>query len=250
MQFSIFVLPIVLPVIFWTCYHLYKDRHLPEPPSHLLFAFLLGAAASFLALFLYRALGWFDLRYDAFVLAETNLPGLFSYAVLAIGMIEEISKMVPFLLVVLYFREFNEPIDGIIYGSYIALGFAAVENIQYVQWEPAMQAIGRGFAGPVVHMVFASIWGYHIGRAHLCGRPLGRVILGSLAVTAVLHGIYDFVVIALPDWLALAALLIAGGWIWRLALIRDLHALPPGPCPKDAVPCRGEAAVEGPTGDE
>lgn len=232
MTFSLFTAPIVLPMLFWVAYHLYKDRHLPEPPSHLLLAFLLGTASSFLAMYLYGALGWFNLRFDAFLLAETNLVGLFVYAVLGIGVIEEVSKMVPFLLVVLFFREFDEPIDGIIYASYIALGFAAVENIQYVRYAPAIEAYARGFAGPVVHMVFASIWGYYIGRAHLRGDGVGRVILGSLAFTAFLHGIYDFVVIAMaPAWLPVAAVLIAGGWLWRLALIRDLHAQPPGHCP-------------------
>ena len=34
------------------------------------------------------------------------LPGLFVYAVLVIGVIEEAVKMIPFLLVVLGFREF------------------------------------------------------------------------------------------------------------------------------------------------
>ncbi|NND45653.1 MAG: PrsW family intramembrane metalloprotease [Xanthomonadales bacterium] len=234
MRFSLFLVPIVVPIVFWVCYHLYKDRHLPEPPLHLLVSFLLGAGASFLALYLYQFLGWLGLRHDAFLLAETNLLGLFAYAVLAIGVIEEVSKMVPFLLVILYFREFDEPVDGIIYGSYIALGFAAVENIDYVRFVPIAEAIARGFAGPVVHMVFASIWAYYIGRAHLCERPLGPAIAGSLAFTALLHGVYDFLVISMrPQWLVIAALLIAGGWIWRLSVIEDLHSKPPGRCPPD-----------------
>jgi protease PrsW len=234
MSFSLFLLPIVLPVFFWVCYHLFKDRHLPEPSAHLLLAFVLGVAASYLALYLYIALGWFGLRFDAFLLAETNLPGLFAYSVLAIGVVEELSKMLPFLLVVLYFKEFDEPIDGIIYGSYIALGFAAVENIGYVRFAPTLEALARGFAGPVVHMVFASIWGYYIGRAYLCGRSLFPAILGSLAFTAFLHGIYDFLVISMrPMWLPVAAVLIAGGWIWRLRLIEDLHVAPSGRCPSD-----------------
>ena len=49
--------------------------------------------------------------------------------------------------------------------------------------------------------------------------------MASLAFTAVIHGIYDFVVIGLPrPGMAVAAALIAGLWIWRLFLIRDLHA--------------------------
>ncbi len=234
MHYAILILPVILPVLFWACYHYYKDRHLPEPLSHLLFAFLLGVGSFYLGMLMYRGLELVNLRYDAYLLAETNLPGLFAYAVLVIGVIEELAKLIPFLLIVIHFREFDEPIDGIIYASFIALGFSAVENIQYLQFLTSLESFARGFAGPVVHIVFASIWGYYIGRAWLCRRAIGRVVFAALACTAILHGIYDFVVIALPaPALPVAALLILGIWVWRLVLIRDLHTLPAGPCPGD-----------------
>ncbi len=227
-------LPIVLPVLFWAIYHYHKDRHLPEPISHLLLAFILGIGTSYLSMAMYQGLDLVDLRFDAYLLAESSLVGMFAYAVLVIGVIEELAKMVPFLLVVIHFREFNEPIDGIIYASFISLGFAAVENFQYVQFASPVEAWARGFAGPVVHIVFASIWGYYIGRARLCQRKLGLTIIVALAFTALLHGIYDFIEIALPTAaLPLAAILIAGIWLWRLHLIRDLHTRPAGPCPQN-----------------
>jgi RsiW-degrading membrane proteinase PrsW (M82 family) len=234
MRFTLHVLPVILPVLFWAGYHYYKDRQLPEPLSHLLLAFILGVGSFYLGMFMYRALGLVNLRFDAYLLAETNLPGLFAYAILAIGVIEELAKMIPFLLIVIHFKEFNEPIDGIIYASFIALGFAAVENIQYLRYAPGLEAWARGFAGPVIHIVFASIWGYYIGRARLCRRYLPGTIFAALAITAMLHGIYDFVVIAMPPpALPVAAFLIVGIWLWRLRLIRDLRTLPPGPCPTE-----------------
>ena len=57
-------------------------------------------------------------------MAETNLPGLITYAILGIGLIEELAKMIPFVLVIIHLKSFNEPIDGLIYASFIALGFA------------------------------------------------------------------------------------------------------------------------------
>jgi RsiW-degrading membrane proteinase PrsW (M82 family) len=228
------ILPVLLPVLFWALYHYYKDRHLPEPVSHLLLAFVLGIGSSYLGLMMYQALGLVNLRFDAFALAETNLIGLFTYSILAIGTIEELAKMIPFLLIVIRFKEFDEPIDGIIYASFIALGFATMENLQYSQFATTFEAWARGFVSPVVHIVFASIWGYYIGRACLCRKKMTATILGALAFTAVLHGIYDFVVIAMPaPALPIAALLIVGIWIWRLCLIQDLHALPAGPCPQE-----------------
>lgn len=234
MHYSVLILPVILPLLFWAGYHYYKDRHLPEPVSHLLLAFALGVGSFYLGMLMYRGLDFVNLRYDPYLLAETSLPGVFAYAVLVIGVIEELAKLMPFLLVIIHLKEFDEPIDGIIYASFIALGFSAVENIQYFQFLTSLEALARGFAGPVVHIVFASVWGYYIGRAYLCRRSLGRTVIAALACTAILHGTYDFVVIALPaPALPVAALLILGIWVWRLLLIRDLHALPAGPCPEN-----------------
>ena len=218
------VLPIVVPVLFWGYYHYHKDRHLPEPLGHLVLTFVLGALAAAVSKGLYIALGWVSLRYDAVMLGETNTLGLFAYSMLVIGPVEEFAKMLPFVLVVLRFREFDEPIDGIIYASFIALGYAAVENVMYLQYLTAVEAAARGFAAPVVHILFASIWGFTIGCAFLRGESLWLGILKGLVLASICHGLYDFIVlqnsmIAPP----IAALLIVAIWIWRLRLLRLLH---------------------------
>lgn len=224
MTLSLLICPVVLPVIFWAWYHYHKDQHLPEPLGHLLLAFVLGAASFWLGKLMYIGLQLFDLRLDAYLLADTNRPALLLYALLAIGPIEEFAKLVPFLLVIIRLREFDEPLDGIIYASFIALGFSAVENIQYLQFVTSGEALARGFAGPVVHIVFASIWGYYIGRAWLRRQRLWPTVLLSLGATALLHGLYDYLVIALPIFaLPTSAMLVLALWLWRMFLIRDLH---------------------------
>lgn len=232
MYYTQCLLPIVLPICFWAIYHYWHDRHLPEPTGHLLLALALGAGSFFLGLALYSALDFVSLRHDAYSLAETSLAGLFAYSLLVIGPIEELAKLIPFLLVILRLKEFDEPLDGIIYSSFIGLGFGAVENIYLLQYLEGLEAWGRAFAGPLLHIVFASIWGFHIGRAYLCGRPLFPVAVSALALAAVVHGIYDFMVLGLaPRALPIAAAIIISVWIWRLFQIRGLNALPPGPCP-------------------
>lgn len=227
-------LPVILPMLFWAAYHYYKDRRLPEPLSRLALAFGLGVGAFYLSGFMYQALELVDLRHDPYELVESSIPGLFTYSILAIGGIEELAKMLPFLLFVLRFKDFNEPIDGIIYASFIALGFATLENIQYLHGATGAEAWARGFAGPLVHIVFASIWGYYIGRAFLCRRTRTLTIMLAFICTAILHGFYDVVAIAMPAPASpAAAILIAVIWIWRLWLIQDLYKLPAGPCPAD-----------------
>jgi RsiW-degrading membrane proteinase PrsW (M82 family) len=223
MSHVLLLLPVLLPILFWGLYHQHKDRHLPEPVGHLALAFVLGLVSAAISKALYIALGWASLRYDALALADGNTLGLLAYSMLAIGPVEEFAKLLPFLLL-LRLPEMDEPIDGIIYASFIALGYAAVENVMYLEYLTPAESAARGFAGPVVHMLFASIWGYTIGRAHLGGEPLLPAITRGFLLAAGLHGLYDFIVLQQSlNALPVAAVLILGGWIWRLRLLRALH---------------------------
>ncbi len=221
---ALLLLPIVLPVIFWAGYHYHKDRHLPEPLGHLALTFVLGMAAAGVSQFLYAMLDVVDLRFDAGELAERTPIGLLAYALLAIGPIEEIAKALPFLLFVIRFREFDEPIDGFIYASFIALGYATVENWQYLEFLTPLEATARGIASPFVHILFASIWAHRITPAVLESTSVTRAATAGIMLAAGAHGAYDFVVLLKPETaLPVAAAGLVGIWLWRLKHLRDLH---------------------------
>lgn len=223
MAWSLLIFPVLVPFLFWAAYHYYHDRHRPEPIANLIVCVLLGVVAAYLSRAMYAGLGLLDLRFDAQLLAADNLPGLFAYAVLGIGITEELAKLLPFVLIVLRFKAFDEPLDGIVYGSFLALGFSLVENLHFAQFLTPTEIAARGFAGPLVHIVFTSVWAYHIGSAHLRGEGVLRASVVWLAVSALLHGIYDFIVLGFPSpVLVVAALVIVSVWIWRLAVIRRL----------------------------
>ena len=211
-------------MVFWAAYHYHKDRVLPEPPGNLLLCLVLGLVAAAISKAMYIGLEPLGLRLDAVALAEENGVALLAYALLAIGPIEEFAKMLPFLLVVMRLEAFDEPLDGIIYASFIALGYAAIENYYYLDFLTGMEAVARGFAGPVIHMLFASIWAYWITRARLAGHPLLWPAALGFLIAAGLHGLYDFMVLRHPvSALPIAAGMIASIWIWRLRLMRRMH---------------------------
>lgn len=188
------------PVLFWAAYHWYKDRHRPEPPGYLLLSFGLGIVGGYLAAHGYRLLEGLGLHYDPYTLAAEDLSGLLIYAVLGIGLIEELAKFLPFWLIGIRHHHFDEPIDGIIYASFGALGFASHENLYYLPWMSGWEGLGRAFASPLVHVMFASIWGYAVGRAHALERPVLPAALAGLLLAALAHGAYDFFVIGMPGW--------------------------------------------------
>ena len=211
-------------MIFWRADHYHKDRHLPEPAGNLALCFVLGLAAAALSKGMYLALEPLGWRLDAVALAETDGGALFRYAVLAIGPIEEVSKLRPVVLIVVHVRSFDEPLDGIIYASFIALGYAAVENYHYLDFLTPAESFARGFAGPVVHILFASIWAYWITTVWLAKRRLMGPAIAGFVIAAFLHGTYDFLVLRQPvAALPIAATMIGVLWVWRLRLMHRLH---------------------------
>jgi RsiW-degrading membrane proteinase PrsW (M82 family) len=224
MQQHLLILPVVVPVIFWAVYHYHKDRHLPEPPMNLALCFGFGIAAAFVSKWMYLGLEPLGLRFDALALAAENPLGLLAYALLAIGPIEELAKLLPFLIVVLRFKAFDEPLDGIIYASFIGLGYAAAENVYYLEYLTPLESAARGFASPVVHILFASIWAHWITRAWLAHESIVSAVAKGFLISAILHGLYDFLVLLNPVFaLPVAASMITCIWIWRLILMRRLH---------------------------
>lgn len=215
---------IVAPAVFWGVYHYHRDRHQPEPVLILILTFGLGVMAGYLGLYAYEGLDWLGLRRDAYQLAASDKVSLFFYCVLVIGPIEELVKLIPFLVVVVRLRYFDERIDGIIYASFIALGFASYENFHYMVRLTPVEAFLRGLASPMVHILFASIWGHLCARAVMDKGRLWAAALMGLAIAAPAHGVYDYFMIGAPGWARpCAAALILAIWIWRKRLLRLLQ---------------------------
>lgn len=104
------------------------DHNEPEPISLLITSFLWGACVStMLSLVLNTTSG--GIFYS--LVGDAGLAN-FMTASLAAPLFEELTKGIAVgLLFVLFQREFDNVLDGIIYGAFIGLGFAWFENILY-----------------------------------------------------------------------------------------------------------------------
>jgi RsiW-degrading membrane proteinase PrsW (M82 family) len=97
-----------------------------------------------------------------------------------------------------YFRkEFNEPLDGIVYAVLIAMGFATLENIMYADRFGIPTVALRAFTAVPAHAAFAVIMGYYVGLSKQDQNNLERwkKIGFGLGLPAFLHGLYDFFII-------------------------------------------------------
>lgn len=230
---------LIAPTAFWAGYLRYKDRYQPEPLRWMGLAYVLGLASGWVGLRGYLLLEGLGLPADPLALAAVGRLPFLAYCIGVVGLLEEAVKLLPFLLVVPRLRHFDEVLDGIIYASCIALGFATYENLLYLPLLDGFALWGRAVASPLTHTVFASIWGFTIASALLGGRRLLPAALQGLLLAALLHGLYDYFTLD-PRLRLGAALVILAIWIWRIRTIERLHrlALPGGAPP----PGRGVAA--------
>jgi RsiW-degrading membrane proteinase PrsW (M82 family) len=212
---------LLAPALFWIGYLYYNDRVHPEPFAPVGMTYVIGIGTGYVGLQMYQLAEWLGMP-EAFVLAETDRPAFFVYVVGFVGVVEELVKALPFFVVVLRLKHFDEVLDGIVYASVIALGYATYENLLYLPYIDGAERWGRAIASPLVHLMFASIWGFAVARARLEGKPLWRAALPSLAIAALVHGVYDF--IATDPVLAPGAALVIGAvWIWWMKTVRKLH---------------------------
>ena len=214
----------IAPTAFWIGYLYYKDRFQPEPLRVVWIAYLLGIASGWLCVGAYRLVEMMGAPQDPLLLAETDRAAFLAYCIVVVGILEEACKMLPLVLVLIHLRHFDEVLDGIVYASAIALGFATYENFFYLPLLDGFERWGRAIASPLVHTIFSSIWGYTIASAVLSGRRVLPAAVAGLGVAALLHGAYDFFTLN-PALRLGAALVILVIWAWRIRTIERLHGI-------------------------
>ena len=212
----------VAPVTFWIAYLYYKDRYQPEPLRTIGLAYVLGIGAGWLCLRGYLLLERIGVPSDPFALAAAGRGPFLLYCIVVIGLLEELCKVLPMVLVVIRLRDFDEKIDGFVYASCIALGFATYENLFYLPLLEGFELWGRALASPLIHTMFASIWGYALAMAVMENRSVTAALVSGVAIAAILHGLYDFMVFD-PILRPVGALLVLLIWIWRIRVIHRLH---------------------------
>src|SRR5512137_2181485 len=136
----------IAPMVVYALVVWWFDRYEKEPWALLAVVFVWGAFPSiFLALLAELAL---DIPLKAAV-----GPGL-TYTFLGSSVIapvfEELFKGLAVLAVyVFFYRHFDGVLDGVVYGSMVGFGFAAVENVLYF-----LSALNEGGAGQMLILVF------------------------------------------------------------------------------------------------
>lgn len=186
-----------IPVPLYIILVLWIDRYEAEPLWMLVTAFFWGALIATFFAFLLNTTS--QVAVGAFT--NANAGQAFA-AVISAPIVEEIGKA--FILFIFYFwkkDEFDGVVDGIIYASMTALGFAMTENVLYYGKAVAeggggaltLIVIIRGFFAPFSHPLFTSLTGIGLGLArqstNIAVKVLTPVI--GLLMAIFMHSIWN-----------------------------------------------------------
>jgi len=129
-----------------------------------------------------------------------NLPadGDFSvrlrYHVQGVASIEELAKIIPFLIFYNRKHVLNESYDYIKYASVGAMGFAAFENVLYFSNNISIIE-DRAFYTAVLHMFTSSVIAYAIFYFKKTTRlPFPLIFIGAYCIAVLTHGLFNALV--------------------------------------------------------
>ncbi|MEA4882083.1 MAG: PrsW family glutamic-type intramembrane protease [Clostridia bacterium] len=179
----------VVPGALWLVYFYRKDKYEAEPPALVAKVFFVGALMIIPA-------GIIETPLRDILTNPPSFSALLLACILGIGLIEEYLKYWAVRRTVFHRPEFNEPVDGVIYGISAGLGFAAFENAMYATSYGLQVGAMRAVLTSIVHASFSGIVGFAVGLAKFLPKPVQMPVIGrAILVAAVLHGLYDFLLI-------------------------------------------------------
>src|ERR1700754_1137823 len=186
-----------LPVPLYIILVLWIDRYEAEPLWMLATAFFWGALIATFFAFLLNTTS----QGVVGALANANAGQAFA-AVISAPIVEEIGKA--FILFIFFFwkkDEFDGVVDGIVYASLTALGFAMTENILYYGKAAnegrsealTLTLIIRGAFAPFSHPLFTSLTGIGLGIARLSSNTAIKFIapIIGLLMAIFMHSIWN-----------------------------------------------------------
>ncbi len=189
------------PAMFYLLPLIWLDRYDPEPLWLLALAFAWGALVAVIVSFIINTGVGIGVAVGIGG-QEGMIIGNVVGAVISAPIVEEASKGIGLLILLIFFRRyFDDVLDGIVFAGVIALGFATVENVLYYGRAVGSAGVGglvvlfflRGVLSPFAHVTFTAAIGIGCGIAretHNTFLRLAAPVVGYFIAVA-LHALWN-----------------------------------------------------------
>jgi protease PrsW len=226
------VLATALPTAVYVYAVWWLDRYEKEPVRLLAGAFLWGAVPAVIASLILELIAGVPTSFLGGSLSATIDTGL------SAPIIEEMAKgLAVFLLFLVFHREFDDILDGIVYGAMVGFGFAMSENVLY--FLSAYAEGGLSDWGTVVflrsvifglnHALYTSIVGAGFGLARYYRSGVKRFVVpvAALLLAISLHAIHNVfaqvndlicgavLVSIVSDWSGVLVVVLVAAAVWQ-----------------------------------
>lgn len=185
----------LMPAIIWMSFFLWEDYKRPEPKGLILSTFILGGISAFVAL-----------QVQVLFNSLANVLNLQELSVASVTIMAGIEEVVKFALVYWWVskkRDFDEPIDAMVYMIIAALGFATIENIASAAKSPAAFELItlRAIGATLLHSLSSGLVGYYWARSLLRLESLKNAVLKGLVAATIVHALFNSLVLIYgPAW--------------------------------------------------
>lgn len=219
------------PTALWLYFFYRQDRLEPEPKTRI-------AAVFVVALLIGEALGM-RLIYDWFqtpLWASADTITSLLASVLIVGFTWQGIAYAAVRVVVYATPEFDERMDGIVYGTVAGLGLATLLNLHFVldnQGVALAPGVIRTVTTALAQASFGGLMGFFLSEARFAHRPLWWVPLG-VALAAAANGLFSWLIgevsasgLTVDPWrsLALGIVVALGCFVLLLGLMRRTLAV-------------------------
>lgn len=206
------ILASIGPGLIWLWFFYRLDRYEPEPPKLILKLFFAG-------ILLVIPAGLLEQFWRPQLLLSIQNGNWVNSLVLAfviVALIEEGLKTGFLWWIIGKNENLNEPVDGIIYGITLGLGFASLENMLWARIFGFGVAALRAVVTTLAHASFSGWAGHYIARFRTQGSDRPTLIWSGFLVAWVSHGLYDFFLFLRRPWASVFAFILIVSLLFRL----------------------------------
>jgi RsiW-degrading membrane proteinase PrsW (M82 family) len=221
------IIAATIPTIIYISLIYWVDRYEKEPWWLLVAAFLWGAVPSIIVAFIANSI----LSAPVYLLAGQTAGDALAASLIAPPIEETIKGLAVLGIFLLWRHEIDSPLDGIIYGAMVGMGFAMVENIYYfvtIYNEGGIEAWGtnifmRGVIFGLNHALFTSMTGLGVALGRMATRQAVKFVapIGGWTMAMFLHFLHNAAVSTgsalcllafISDWAGIVLILVIIVW--------------------------------------